>query len=78
MASAREAPLRTQRRVRVVGRQRTSKGDDEVDFLQGRRIELVEPGRTSENVERAELEAAFYEDRGVVFGQGLGLGVAYY
>ena len=70
--------FREQRGIAVVCRQRTAKGDDEVDLFQGRRIELVEVGRAFENVEGAELESAFEKGRGVVLGQGLGLGVANY
>ena len=71
-----EAALGTQRRVAVVGRLRTSERDDEVNFFQGRLIELVELGRALENVERSELEASFYKGRRIVFGQGFRLGVA--
>ena len=70
--------LGTQRRVAVVGRLGTSKRDDEVNFFQGWRIEHVELGRALEDVERSDLEASFDKDRCIVFGQGFGLGVAYY
>ena len=73
-----EPALGTQRRVAVVGRLGTSKRDDEVNVFQGRGLEHVEFGRAIENVERQELEAPLYKGRGIVFGQGLGLGVAYY
>ena len=73
-----EPALGTQGRVAVVGRLRTSERDEEVNFFQGRRIELVELGRALKNVERSNLEASFDKGRGVVFGQGFGLGMAYY
>ena len=78
IASARYLSSESSAGVAVVGRLRTAEGDDKVDFLEGRRIEVLEIGGTFENIERPELEAAFEQSRSIVFGQGFGFGVAYY